>query len=531
MPVFYFSDLGSIGIVKDADPHALPPNSWTDGENVRFREGSVEQAAGYLDLLKNPITETHVSGHDETYWVVTANDAGNTFLVTAGIQADATTACIARTLEGQYNDCTPADWSSGELFYGVQMSGGVFDGTPILASGRDNKAYYLPSPLCSSTFTELKYDATTNLSAKLKFDVIRPMWQHLFGLGTEVIASSVDGVSQGYYPRLLWFSGAADPGNVPTTWEASNAATLSRSQPDPFAGYNGKLVDMVQLGQDAVIYQQDACHLCQYTGEAPYVIRVSTALHEIGALATNCIAPVRNQHVVLTESDVVVHDTRSVQSILDKRLRRWLFSQIDVANYENSLVKANFQGNEVWICYPSSGQVYPDMAIVWDFNDNTTTVRELRNGTTFGWSGKQTAGPFASSYQPAQHTLFMSTLAEGENILRMEYGNLYNTANPSCFVERTALPIEGDSTHRKIVTRIWPEIDGDGSDVNFYIGDHDQVDDPVNWQGPYAFTPGDDHSIPVRSNGRLHAIKVAWCNGASVRIRRIGFEYEMAGRF
>ena len=533
MPIFYLSDLGSIGIVKDADPHTLPPSAWTNGANVRFREGVVEQAAGYLDLLYNENTATRAAGHDETYWIVQASGSGDSYLVTAGTQDDGTCATIARTLEGAYNDCTPADWvgETDKLYYGIKLSGGVFDGTPILASGRGNKVYYLPSPLCGTTFTELRYVGGTRLSAKLKFDVVRPMWQHLFGLGTEVVSSSVDGVARGYYPRLLWFSDAADPGNVPGSWDADNAATLSRSYPDPFASYNGALVDMVQLGQDAVVYQEDACHLARYTGQAPFVVSFNTALHEIGAIATGCVAAVRNQHLVLTESDVVIHNTQQVESILERKLRRWLFSQFDTTNYRNSFVKANFQGNEIWICYPSSGQIYPDMAVVWNYKDNTTTIRELRDKTTFAWFGKQTSGPFGSSYQPTQHTLFMSTLQAGENILRMEYGNKWGTADPSCYVERTGLPIEGDSVSRKLVTRIWPEIDGDGSDVNFYIGDHDRVDDPVHWQGPYAFTPGEDHSIPVRSNGRLHAVKITWCNGATVRISRIGLEYEPVGRY
>jgi len=514
MPIFYLSNLGQTGIAKDAPAHALPPNTWSDGNNVRFREGQAENVAGFVSLVD-------MSSYLDTIYQVIYSYSGSddwwTFIGTLS----GTEKVYSVTLDGTIRDTSPVSGLS--IAAGDPFTGGNFDGIPILSNGRGSSAFYIPDIDGSGVATELQYDSTpTLLSTKMKFKTIRPIWQHLFGLAPELYGT-VDGLAAGYYPRLLWWSDAADPGNVPGSWEASDPATLAGYKPDPFASFQGALVDMVPLGEDAVIYQEGASHLATYNGQRPVIVGIRTIFGEIGALAPNCVAPVLKQHVVLTESDVVIHNGNSAQSILDSRLRRWLFANMDATNYRNSFVVPNYQGKEIWICFPESGQTYCNLAIVWNFKENTVGIRDLSTGTTYGGIGKQTFGTGSQTYSPAVHTLVTTTSSGG--IWRQEYQTSFGGVSPECYLERTSIPIEGDSTAYKLVTRIWPEIEADGA-VDFYIGDHDTPTDTVNWQGPYSFTAGTDSNIPVSSNGRLSAVKVVWANCATVRVNRIGLEYE-----
>ena len=45
MPVIYVDNVGEVGIVKDVEPYKLPPNVWSDGNNVRMDNRGV---TGYI---------------------------------------------------------------------------------------------------------------------------------------------------------------------------------------------------------------------------------------------------------------------------------------------------------------------------------------------------------------------------------------------------------------------------------------------------------------------------------------------------
>ena len=67
-------NVGQVGIVKDQNPWQLPPNVWSDGNNVKTDEGSIKKALGYASVMETvpaaPYYITHlVSGINE-YWVI-----------------------------------------------------------------------------------------------------------------------------------------------------------------------------------------------------------------------------------------------------------------------------------------------------------------------------------------------------------------------------------------------------------------------------------------------------------------------------
>jgi hypothetical protein len=535
MPYLNLANLGSTGISKDIPANALALQIWSDGRNVAFDNNSVQHVKGYQNLLRSvPGDQVYVKA-PLTYGLWPLRQDRFIHFALFGLEDGKDSARIVST-NGRSVIASPDSWKTRTPIFkdGVTISGGVFDGTGVFCFGKEDTVYYLPQHVFHEELEELYYGENEEeekilLSERLAFNVVRPMWQHLFGLGVTVKEETAS-VPAGYYPRLLWFSNSAAPGQIPGDWEADNPESMARYYPDPFAGYSGDLVDMVQLGQYAVVYQEGACHLVTYTGKPPFFIGIKTAFSEIGAIATNCVAAVRGQHVTFTDQDMVIHNTQDAQSLLDKTLRKWVLSNLDATHFKNSFVTTNIQANEVWLCFPEEGEVYPNLAVVWNYEENTRSIRELKTNTTFAVDGKQTC--FSGvGFTSAIHTLFMSSKEENEGLLRMNTGNLFDEDKPECYVEKTDFVLNPQGTGKNLLTRIWPTIDS-AKPVDIYLGHRDELSSDIEWTDALHFDPQTQENMSVVGygvSGRYHSIRVKWCHGRDVDLLRIGMEYQPVG--
>ena len=53
--------VGEIGIVKETSPWQLPPNVWSDGNNIKTEEGSIKKTPGYSEVMKTcPVAPYHL---------------------------------------------------------------------------------------------------------------------------------------------------------------------------------------------------------------------------------------------------------------------------------------------------------------------------------------------------------------------------------------------------------------------------------------------------------------------------------------
>ena len=68
MPII--SDLGKIGVVKDVLPYQLPQNAFSDGQNVRFYENSVEKFLGHTNAFSGEIESLTVPGVSGSFQVL-----------------------------------------------------------------------------------------------------------------------------------------------------------------------------------------------------------------------------------------------------------------------------------------------------------------------------------------------------------------------------------------------------------------------------------------------------------------------------
>jgi len=503
---FALDKLGSAGLVRDSLPEVLSPSVITDAKNVRFVENAVESLEGFSTLFPEYLG---VEFLDDTHWVETTLYQGQRFFFLVGTVSGEFKAFVVN-YKGVFTDATPELWGITPPSVD-EVSGGVFDGIPIFCGGRGCGVFYITPPFFGKKFLPLKYDPNTNLQNVLRFNVVRPLWQQLIGLGVEVLPNQLDSIGKGYYPRLLWTSDFADPGFVPGSWEASDPTVAARSFPDPFSGYSGDLVDLAPLGNYAVAYQEDSCHLVQFTGTAPNFIVLQPALFNVGALSTSCVT--------------ALHNPQQVQSIVEGRMRKWLFSNIDPSNAGRCFTVADYRNKELMVCFPEKGETLPNLALVWNAQYNTVTVRDIPKRTRHAIELR--ANFRSVEAEPKQDTIVFG-IAQPQNFL-VELGKDYTQKD--YYFEKIGIKPQGDSSIRKLFTRVWPEIDSQGEAVEITVGVHDRVDDPVRWGESSAFIPQRDASLPVLMQGRLVAIKIRWCAEVRVRVNKLEFEFETVGQF
>ena len=66
-------DIGRYGIIQDIAPHALPLGAWSNGQNVRYRNGRVFRTRGSMSVYQNPAANPYwginIDAGDNNYWL------------------------------------------------------------------------------------------------------------------------------------------------------------------------------------------------------------------------------------------------------------------------------------------------------------------------------------------------------------------------------------------------------------------------------------------------------------------------------
>jgi hypothetical protein len=108
MALINIDNVGQVGIVKEKSSWNLPPNVWSDGNNVKTEEGSIKKCPGYSEVMATcPIAPYHITqitlGTPE-YWVVGGLNAiyaydntGSSTTLNGDINSSVTTVTVAST--------------------------------------------------------------------------------------------------------------------------------------------------------------------------------------------------------------------------------------------------------------------------------------------------------------------------------------------------------------------------------------------------------------------------------------------------
>lgn len=494
MTIMRIGQAGQFGVNKDLSQHELPPNIWTDANNIRFIDGTARQVLGYRDLFPSPsVTPYHVlpltvagirtwiyCGAAKIYTVVDGPTHTNITRQTLGVDVDYT--------------ATRNSWTSTLL-------GGI----PILNNGVDVPQQWLLTG---------KATALSAWPATYKAESVRAYKNSLIALN--ITKGSTN------YPYMVKWSHPADPGSVPSTWDETDA-TKDAGENDLSDGGAGKIIDGMPLRDSFMIYTENNVWRMDYIG-GTFVYRFSKVLGMSGALSKNCIAEIDGQHFVLSSSDCIIHDGQSPTSVLDKQTRRALFQEIDQTYGFRSFVFVNRLYNEVHVCYPTLGNSVPNKCMVWNWVDKTVSFKEIPslNHAACGTVSDTSADLWSNDGETweTDTTLWgavessldrqLSVLAsDNTKLYLLDSGTTFAGTTPTSYLERIGMSL-GAPEKRKLVKRIRARIYGQtGGTVLVYVGQSADPFGTVTYNSPVTYTIGTTVSVDTFCTGRYIAVKFA----------------------
>lgn len=521
-PIELFN-LGTAGIVRDLPDHTLPPEVWSDGNNIRFQDGNAFKFKGDAQVFGTPTVAPgfglNVPSSSQNYWIYCS--LTKAYVYEGGVHTN-----ITRQTAGVDVNYTATDYRL--------WNGGILGGIPILNNGLDVPQYW--SSLSPST----KLADLVNWPANLRAKVVRPFGPFLIALNCTVAGTA--------YPHLIRWSHPADPGAVPSSWDITDP-TKDAGQVELTDIEGGSIQDALMLRNLLVVYKEASTHTLRFIG-GQNKMKPDLLFASSGILAPRCVTQIDRgtRHFVATVDDVVAHDAQNITSIVDKRMRKYIQNDIDATNYVNSFCVHNPAQREAWFCYPASGAVTPNKALIWNYNYNTLQIRDLaaiygssgtvQTSTSLAWSAL--TGTWETVLDPwttegkRQMLLFDAT---GTKIYQADSGESFHGTNFTSFIERTGLAVIGrdrqgnpkvNFSNRKLLKRIWPKITG-SSLVSVRCGAQEYRNSPITWETAKVFNPATMKYLDFTANGRLLCVRFESSDGLPWQLEGYDLEIEVLG--
>lgn len=536
---------GVKGINSDVKPWELEAEYMTSGANFRIFAGAIRASGGsntwttatapnliadelgnlVVDELGNQLVDSlggtfnpgfilPVASTSADYWIAAGRNDVQVF-------DGATWTSIAST-EG-YNGVGAGD----ELNWTGCMLGSI----PVINNPQAQPEVWVPqSP--GQQLTPLQWDAANTWQDKgFSFKVIRSHKNFLFALNLTEGANEL--------PNSYRWSTAADINGLPFTWDETDLSALAGKA--QIGGDAGTIIDGLSLRDAFAIYSENAITMLDFTADE-FVWQARELSSTIGLLAKDCVTEVKGTHFFLSDGDIVRNDGNKIDSIIHNRLRRRLASGISEATFTNSFTVRNNALKEVWFCVPEEDSIYPNVAYVYNWKDDSWAIRDLPEaGVAFAAYGSQaeattTWDAWDGSWEEQQGVWGSRQLTPLDDTVigvdsttssLIELDPALPTTDLGTVIERTDFPLEG---HRQVttITRLYPHIEGAGM-LEIQVGSQDYAGAPIRWQPTQRFTPGVDRKLDVRTTGELHCWRLLSVGTISFDFSGMDVEYSRSG--
>ena len=235
-------------------------------------------------------------------------------------------------------------------------------------------------PLKTVPFRELQnwpsQSAVTAGGSNNTCQVIRSFRTFLVGLNWSNVQER--GIKE---PRLVKWSTEASYGTAPVTWDRADA-TLDAGEYE-LADTPGAIIDGLPLGDSFLIYKNDSIYVMNYVG-TPYIFSFKLLSPTVGALCKNSVVDFELGHFFIGNSNFYLCNGQTVQPLLTGRLRRGVFDEIvagDVSDpsWQKSFAVVDHVHKEILACYPTQDSSIVNKAVIWNWEKNTFTFRDLPN--------------------------------------------------------------------------------------------------------------------------------------------------------
>lgn len=347
-------NLGQYGIISDIDPYDLPPQAFSAGVNVRFRNGHVSRAPVYRSIGNLTTLEPRflfasnpTSGVDLLF---VGGLNGRVFLTTPGAQTD-------YSISGFSSTIAEAVWSGTHL------------ADVVYINRADRAPWYYDGSIAG-------FKPLSNWPANTTAGLIRSCGGALVALN--ITQSGVNA------PTMVLTSQFPTAGTVPPSWDFTNPATDATQ--NILAEMEGPIVDAQTLSSNLCIY-----------GHNQSWIMVKTSAFEIfdyfklpfnkGAINSNCSVEIDGLNYVFGPDDIWKHDGTSAASIISGRNRDFVFNSINQSQSSRCYVSYNPALKEIYFCYVSGDRLVNFLGVTgcnraatysipddtWTFDDHPST--------------------------------------------------------------------------------------------------------------------------------------------------------------
>lgn len=515
-------NVGEYGVIQDPPPHHLPFSAWSDAKNVRMHEKSVWKISGEKIFHGTPTVDPYAVYPFQTpttlYWVY----AGLTKIYASN---GATHTDISQA--GDYNATADENWT-----------GGNFGGVLILNNG-------VEQPQQWGGDTGVPAANLSNWPATHRCGAIRPFKRQLVAMDITVSGTRNN-------KRIIW-SSVADPGAVPSSWDVTDPSVLTGET--ELAATDGTVLDCFPLGNNNIVYKEDAIHGMQLTqGTGVYrifdVSLIEGLINKRGAVQTEIA------HAIFGIGDLLIYNGQTLQSLVDDKMRRWIFGRIDSANYKKCFAARNHHNTEVWFCFPDIGATFCNLALIFNWRDGTYSIRDLpniadaREGVADPNAGARTwdsmgGNTWQGINQPWGFQTFNPTLRglvlarpSTKNLFLADNTEQFNGTDINAFVERTGLGVVLDNygnkavdfESTKLLTEFYPHFEGTGI-VQLQFGGQRRPDAPIDWNPIiHNFEIGVDQKVNPWLSYNLLAIRIEDTSNDSWRLQGYTMNQEIIGR-
>jgi len=504
---------------RDRPADMLPLDVVSAAQNVIPEDQLLRQAAGNAQVGPDPLLH-------EPRWLLAAQTDVDAYWIAAGV-----TGVVATDLDAINADITPAAFLPVSALTSP-YTGGIIEQNPVVNARNSGPYWWDRDPL--NVMQPLPDWPVGDLC-----DAMRPFREYLVAMNILAGGTRV--------PDLLRVSDAAPPGQVPQSWTPGvDSQAVERS----VAFRPGGLVDGLELVDRFYIYKTSSVYLLQLIG-GQFIFSTRPVFATFGALARNCVIEWRGQHVVLTDGDLIIHDGITATSLIDERVRREIFDNLNGANQENSYIFLNAAQEQVAVCRPRSGETYPTEAWVISLTDGTVGQTRLLQETphvnlgivspnagsleltwaekTTQWNNDPTRWNEAGFLRTADQLIAAEN--PGARLWQLERGTQQSGADLVANIERSGIALDA-ADRRKYCRRVWPSFEAEaGAVFTIEVGAHDHPAAPVLWGPPQPFTVGVDKFVNVSAQGYYLAYRVNATAQLPWRVTNMELEVEEMGRY
>ena len=514
-------NVGSIGIVKDIPSHQLPPEAWSDGANMRFYAGNAFRSLGHTQVFGTPSVVPgfifNVPTTNSVFWLYASKAA--VYGYDAGVHTDITRAAGATP----YTAAEYRDWN-----------GCLLGGVPVLNNFADVPQYWPTLSLA----TDLA--ALPNWTATLRAKVLRNFGKFLVALNLNDNGTLL--------PHAVQWSSQADPGSVPASWDYTSA-TVDTGRTHLTDVKGGDILDAMLFGSYLIIYKRNSTHLMRFIGGND--IMGFDLMTLVGLLAPRCMCSIDGgkRHFCVSDGDIWTHagTKDSVDYPIEEKDKQYLFNDLDSTNYLNSFAFENPAYKEAWFAYPSSGQTYPNKALVWNYARNRVMFRDFLGlavdlglysdvlGTTWTTVTGTWDSQTAAWANQGRNRIIVASPSDTK-IYGLDNGYAFGTATTTAFLQRTGLAVIGkdrqgnpkmDYDNNRLVKRVWPKIRGNAV-VSVRVGGQNSIDGALTWATAKTFNPTQKY-LDFEVNTVLPAIEFSSQSDAAWQLEGYDIEIEPLG--